>query len=328
VNAAHLDPTAYPLLLPHIGYHRDAVYFGSTRLAAVSRGEGGFLDRCDGTRTLAEAAAGCGASPDFIVGAARWLIWWPEPVAPPLGEPRRPVERLVLSPHPEDAWLGMGGRIMAESRGVPTLVQSAFQVFTGAHGARFRTTRELAMACMDEAATAARLGEVACGGFGVPEREARRLHRVPDEAARELLQIRLAELLADLRPREVFVPAALGGDADAALLLDAVLALLGGGVLEADLHLYEDAPSTHGERQVDDFLLRFEDAFVAPRRYYFDIGGVLAKKRSLLDVFACRLDHLRRRAAADGALRNAQDSGVAGSLTAERFWNIGFAALE
>jgi hypothetical protein len=272
--------------------------------------------------------AGCDVSPEFVVSAARWLIWWPSPVAPQaITDPHRPIERLVLSPHPEDAWLGMGGRILSEPD-VPTLVQGAFQVFTGALGVRFRTTRELAMACTEEAITAARLAAVGCGCFGIPEREARRLHRIPDDAARELLQIKITDLLADHRPREVFVPAALDGAADATLLLDAVLALIGDGVLEADVHAYEDAPSTLGERQVDDFLLRFEDAFVTPRRYYWDVREVMAQKETLHDVFACRLEAPRRRAASAGLTRNAQDSGLDGSTAAERFWAIGFAALE
>lgn len=325
-----LDPDAYPLRLPHLGFHKDAVYFGTARVASVSIGEGWFLDRCDGTRTLAEAVAGCNVTPDFIVSAARWLIWWPEPIAARVNaEARHPVERLVLSPHPEDVWLGMGGRLVAESGDIRTLVQTGFQVFTGAHGARFRTTRELAMACTDEAATAATLGGVAYGCFGVPEYEARRLHRISDAAAREILQLRIADLLADVRPREVFVPAALGGEPDAALLCEAGLGLLGEGALEADLHLYEDAPSTLGERQIDEFLLRFEGAFFEPRLYYRDVSGVMAKKEALLDVFACRLDAPRRRADwADGVVRNAKESGLKGATSAERFWEVGFAALE
>lgn len=325
-----LDPGAYPRRLPHLGFHKGAVYFGAARVASVSIGEGSFLDRCDGTRTLAEAAAGCNVTLDFIVSAARWLIWWPEPLAPRVNAaPRGPIERLVLSPHPEDAWLGMGGRLIAESREIPTLVQNGFQVFTGAHGARFRTTRELAMACTDEAATAATLGGVASGGFGVPEHEARRLHRIPDAAAREILQLRIADVLADVRPREIFVPAALGGEPDAALLFEAVLGLLGEGALEPDLHLYDDAPSTLGERHVDEFLLRFEDAFLEPRRYYCDVSDAIAKKEALLDVFCCRLDAPRRRADwAAGVVRNAKESGLTGATAAERFWEVGFAALE
>jgi LmbE family N-acetylglucosaminyl deacetylase len=329
ISSSWLDPAAYPRLLPHVGRHKDAVYFGAARVAPLSVGEAEFLDRCDGTRTLAGAASGCNVSADFIASAARWMIWWPAPVAARANAaPRRPIERLVLSAHPEDAWLGMGGRMIAEAEEVSTLVQTVFQVYTGAHGASFRTTRELAMACADETITAAQLGGVACECFSIPEYEARRLHHMPDEAARELLQLRIADLLAELGPREVFAPAALDGDVDATLVFEAVLGLLGEGILEGNLHLYEDSPSTLGERQVDEFLLRFEGTLLDPWQYYREVSAALARTESLLDVFSCRLDVLRKHAALDGARRNAREGGSAGALAAERFWEISFAALE
>jgi hypothetical protein len=328
-ESLRLDPGAYPLLLPHFGYHGDAVYFGPTRVASVSVGEGWFLSRCDGTRTLAQAAAGCGVSPDFVAGAARWMVWWPRPIAPvPSVEPCGRVERLVLSPHPEDAWIGMGGRILSEAADVATLVHHTFQVFTGRHGASYRTTRELAMACTDEAAAASRLGGVASGAFRVPEHEARRLHHFPEEAAHQLLRLKLTELIAALDPNEIFVPAAVKGGPDSLLLCEVLLGLFADGTLEAELHLYDDAPDPLGQRLIDDFLLRFEGAFLAPLSYYYDFSRVRAQKESLLDVFACRLDDRRRRAARDGAKCNAGEGKLEGAAGAERFWEIGFSSVE
>jgi len=322
------DHTSYPLLLPHFGYHDDAVYFGPTRVAPVAEGEGWFLDRCDGSRTFADALTGCNFSADFIAGIAHWLIWWPEPVASTGVAPRQSVDRLILCARTEVPWTAMGGTIIGDAADHSTLVQCAFQMFTGGHRDAFRTTRELALACDDEAATAARLAGVEYDSFTIPQHEARRVRGIEDAAAFEILQSRIAELIVERNPAKVYVGAALDDDPDTALLQRAVLSLLGDGVLDAALYLYEDVPALIGERQIDDFVLQFENAFLESRSLYRDITPLRARKAAILEVFQCRLDAATRHTAGEHAAVNSAVSGFAQSEAAERLFEIAFAALE
>jgi len=310
----------YPVLLPHFGYHGSDVYFGSTRLASVAKREGWFLLRCDGTRTLAEAADGGGISADFLAAVWRWFAWWHEPVATPMiTQSAAAIERLVLSHVPEAPWFAMGGSLLA-SPDVSTLLVTCFETSTGAFASGYRSSTELAMAISDEARMAARLAGVQYDAYGIQET---RLSASP--FIEQLLRNRIGEVIARRKPRTVYVPAAVGPSRAARALHDAVMSLVGEGTITSSIYTYPDLPATYGERYVDESYARYESSFLAPEERYQDVTASASRKDMLLDVFLCRATGAQRRAWRQSAALHA--ARVQGAAAVERFWEMNFVEL-
>src|SRR5688572_3348370 len=100
----------FPLLLPH---HRTLEESEIKRGVGVSPAMAKALALCDGTRTLAAVAREAGVSRGELVRMQErgGLVVWRSavPAAPPRVERATTV---IVSPHPDDAALSCGGRML------------------------------------------------------------------------------------------------------------------------------------------------------------------------------------------------------------------------
>jgi hypothetical protein len=321
-----LDPDAVPFVLPHVSCNGGEVYFGGRFLASVTAAEAKFLSVCDGTRTLAEAAQFARVDARFVARIGPWLLWWHSA----LGEaPSQavPVDRIVLTGRPENAWLSIGGRILQESPRMNTLVVTCFGSSGGVGCAPgYPDCTENAFALRDEAAVAARVGRVTQEVWEFPDRALRNHLPIGPDACRstisEALRAAFRAVLAHHEPAAIFVPAAMGDDEDHRLLFTTALELFADGSFTGELHVYEDVPVVSGYRYIDEFLSRFENSYFDFREYYVDITESAAAKSSLVDVFRFRCDPENVRRWVKSAERNSTLAGMAGSRSAERFWKL------
>lgn len=326
-----LDPDAYPILLPHFLCRENKVYLGNRHVRTLPRNQSDFLAMCDGRSTLSQAARATKVEPSFISEVALWLLWWPHAVG---GEqhPNGKTDRLVMCARPEACWQGMGGRILQEAGSTPTLVISCFSPSVPAHPtALFDTPGEINFAGRDEAAMAARLALVGHTMWNIPEYPARIPYEHKDEPdSGDIYELLLETMLAvvnQVRPLEIFVPAAMTNSADAKAILKAALSLMGEGYLQCDLHVYEDSPALLGQRQADEFLSLFEGSYLCPAEYYCGITGTNPKKTSLSEVFLSSTSNVEKYRWQRSTERNAWLSGISGHTAAERFWKIQFDGL-
>jgi LmbE family N-acetylglucosaminyl deacetylase len=332
VNPLVLHPRSFPLVRPQITCVDDTVYFGSCPVAQVTQAELDFLKACTGAHNLADAASAAGIEPTCVARVASWLLWWdrkviamPQPFSPP-------VDRLVLSATHAGAWLGMGGRMLIEPQQYRTAVITCFGSLGETRFVEpFPTLAEVSMAGRDEAAFVAKLSGIQQRVLDFPDQALRETLAARGSGASEIISDALREAMLEIideyQPSEIFAPAALGPSADARLIFEILLSLFAEGDIQAELHLFEDEPAIHGHRSVDEFLSRFEGAYVAPREYYVDVTGSFPEKLSLTDVFRCSMDRREAHAWSQSAERNAMLGG--GPATqAERFWNLNITSIE
>lgn len=329
VNPLVLDPRSFPLVRPHITCVDNEVYFGSCRIARVSEAESNFLKECDGRLNLADVAGRAGVDATCVTLCAHWLLWWGGQVA--AAPPSPPAERLVFTATHTGAWLGMGGRLLLETRRRRTAVVTCFGSLGESRFVEpFPTLAEVSMAARDEAAFVARLSGVEQRVLNFPDHTLReRLEASGRTASEEVpgaLRSALLEVINAYRPSQIFAPAALGDAPDGRLLFETLLSLFAEGDIEGELHLFEDEPAVRGHRGVDEFLSSFEGSYLTPHEYYVDVTASFPEKASLIDVFRCTAD---RRAAVpwlQSAERNAALGGDA-AARAERFWELNLASF-
>jgi hypothetical protein len=327
--SAILDPNGYPILLPHIAYHQGCVNAGIIDQILVEANEGRFLEACDGRNTLADIAAYAGVDPAFVASVVNWFIWWPHPVPQPSSFKGQGNARLVLAAAPEDPWLGMGGKLLCEATSVPTLILNCFRTRLSRSTADGLTRSEAALVSVDEAAFAARLSGVSFDQLDLPAGAAERLQaHHEDELVVAILRTRIVDTVDKQSVRELFVPAALGGDEDALLLFDTVIGLVAEGVLTCRVWLYQDESATSGERWVDELFGRFEDSFLELREEFSPLGEFCERKDALLRVFKHHIGAAQRRHWREGAALNSERFCAAQALPTERFWEVQFAELE
>jgi hypothetical protein len=136
------------------------------------------------------------------------------------------------------------------------------------------------------------------------------------------LRVLIDAVLARHRPLQLFAPAALGPSGDARILFDAVLSLYVEGMIEAEVNFFEDAPAVRGYRQVDEFLSRFEGAYLDVRERYVDVSATFTRKSALIDAFRCAIDPHEPARWQESAERSARISGAAGARHSERYWAL------
>lgn len=331
LKSLRLDPRSFPVVLPHISCFRNQVYFGGKYITSLMPAEAEFLKSCGGMRTLAEIVNDTGTDARCAAHLARWFVWWDRAISE-APEASEAIERLVLTAGPEDAWFGMGGRLLLEAPQTSTMVLTCFGTLTGTRYREvFRTPDEVSTICRDEAALAARLAHVRQQVWGIPEQDVRYWggsnHASEQEALAAILRGIIIDVLGKYRPRQIFIPTATRLFSDAKLLFEILLSLFVEGRLKADLHIYEDAPAANGHRPVDEFLSRFESSYIAPEEYFVDVTECIHRKFSLLEVFRCRFNRLGRDAWERSARRNALLAGFSGQRFVERFWKVGVAGL-
>jgi hypothetical protein len=331
INPLILDPRSFPLVRPQITCIDEEVYFGSYAIARVSSIEASFLNACTGQFSLANAAGIAGVDPTCVARVASWLLWWRQAVeASP--QPRRRVDRLVLSATYPGAWLGMAGRLLMEAWAKPTAVITCM----GSLGDTrfidaFPTLAAVSMVCRDEVAFVARLAGVQQSVLDFPDEDlrARMLAEGRDigPLVEDTLRASLLRILEEHQPAQIFAPAAMGESCDNRLLFDILVSLFAEGSIGGELHLYEDEPATEGHRQVDEFLSRFEGSYLRPSEYFVDVTSSFAERLSVMDVFRGSMDQDLAGPWSQSAQRNALLAGLSGGI-AERFWELNIASFE
>ncbi len=328
-----LDPSKYPVVVPHVSWSEGTLFFGGIALRELSPAEWAFLQRCDGTRALRELVT-TASDARTIATVAPWLVWWDAPVVRTLVVPGG-ATRLVFSPGPEDAWLGMGGRLFMESPTHATTVITCFGLMARTvEPLAFATPNDLAAIARDEIALVAQVAGVAHELWELPARELR--HSEDGRAGapssvdwmKSMLREVIDEAVARAAPNEIFVPFAGDASSDAGVLLDVVLGMYVDGLFDAaELHIFESTPVANGHRPIDEFLGRFERSYVELRDYFVPVTPWIGRKGSALEVFRSRVDHASRDAWLESAkLNGVLSDPVAGSgtttreLHAERFW--------
>jgi len=113
----------YPVLLPH---HKltDAgvkpLHLPERELPEPVRRA---LSFCDGSHTLSEVAEAASASRSHIIAAqeGELILLWPHPVpsAAPTVTDAASIKMIILSPHPDDAALSLGGRMLLSTPPTP-----------------------------------------------------------------------------------------------------------------------------------------------------------------------------------------------------------------
>ena len=316
---------AYPCALPH---------------AAPAHGtpERAFLTACNGARSFDEVLA---LDPAFaaLAGEVDDVVWLDAPLA---GEdaaatgPEVEVEPvLVLSAHPEDAWVSMGGWLLAHRARVDATVVSCFTRVLQTHRpGEYRSVAEVSAVRADEAALCARATGCRTASLGLAQHELRLAEGAGrgaegNDAVRRTLALLLHGMIERQRPARVFAPAGIGARPDAVLLRDAVLELFEDAWFPGvAFHLYEDFPFSAAYLGVDDFLASFENAYVDVQPWFHDATPQLDGKAALVSVFRSRLARphetlVRKVAERNLFLHRGHPPEARG---AERFWTVGLAA--
>ena len=242
----------FPILLPHHRVESHGVEVMGHGRRELTESQTRALGLCDGTKTASEVARLAGIPKSWIVQAQDegLLFFWRSPV------PRQPArlitqpQTIILSPHPDDAALSCGGRMVA---GQAVLVINAFSRtawwrFPRADGdlEKIQSIRAI------EEQLVSRLSGAEVRALDLPEALLRghTLDQVftttPDHRDQDVSD-QIARTVTDLATRHAlahwFLPLAVGNHIDHRIARDAALsALQTAGVKNTHLHFYEDLP--------------------------------------------------------------------------------------
>jgi LmbE family N-acetylglucosaminyl deacetylase len=245
-----IPDTWSPAALPHVETAGGTLRFLGRQVdghGPLSDRDTALLARCDGSRPLGGFPA---ADRETIAGWRRQGLLLMAPPLPPGPPPAGPA--LVVSPHPDDAALALGGTVA--QRGARFLDVFSVETWTKDpyYGERPELTRRLLLAEEDVAARVLGARVELLGFVDAADRDLRREGFFTDPAwsgasAREEPQLfdalteRLAPLLEGTGP--IYAPLAVGGHVDHVACREAVLELVRTGRLAAArLAFYEDQP--------------------------------------------------------------------------------------
>jgi LmbE family N-acetylglucosaminyl deacetylase len=325
-----MDPDAFPVAIPHVSWTENTFFFGNRPVQPAEADTWALLKECDGSRRLHELMAERHASADELAVIAPWLVWLDAPPSPGVAA-APPFTRMILTAQPEDAWIGMGGRLLKESAEHSTLVVTCFGLLGQCLDPdAFPTLDQISAISRDECVLAARATGVSHDTWDLPSRgpwQSAQSLAANAEWKKSLLQDIILDALARVRPVEIFTPLAIHPHSDAGLLMEVLLAMYVDGSLENEtqLHVYEAPDGRMAPRTVDEFLARFERSYIGLRDYFCAITECHERKRSLLEVFRSRVAWPAREAAAETSARNALLAQFGVGARAERFWQVGMA---
>ncbi len=319
--------SAYPCRLPHVSVADGEVAFGRLKDADAGDAEREFLALADGRTPFAEIF---GQGPHLLAaaGASRHAVWLSSPLAAPR-PPAGGTRSLLVAAHPGDVELSMGGLVLRRRGSERFTLLNCFsrQLATRAPQA-FGSPQEITAIRRDESWLAAAVLGTETQYLDFPEHALRGAgaagERLTAPAAELAAAVKLAlhDAIAELAAVHVYAPAAVGNSPDQRLLFDAVLALYEEDYFPATrFHFYENVPLAASYLNVDDFLSRFEGSYLGLAPWFEEIGGVLADKLTLLEIFRSRLDFGSRRLLAEIGHRNARLE-RRGNEFAERFWTL------
>lgn len=324
----------FPVALPHFSVDATGqLRFGSTPLKAIEPEEADFFWRCDGRTSLREIMAEC-PSAAGRAATAQYLVWLSEPLAPAATPRDQAAERwLVLSPHPDDAELSLGGTLLARPEGVEVRNVVCFSDVIHAQVAgAFPEPVLVATVRRDEALLAGSAINMDVDFLGFPEqlyREVSAAGRDPEPIERDvraMLKLRLHHLIKAYQPHRVFAPAAIGNHGDHRMVFDCVIEFVDHDLFPGTaFHLYEDFPYCASGQAVDDFLARFELSYLDVSTSFVDISPVLPRKMAIAEIFRSQFNrsiatHIKRAGERTAAIA-AGASPVEG-VAHERYWTI------
>lgn len=327
----------YPVVLPQFIIRDQSVRFGDVHVSDCDPQEERFARRCDGQTPFREVVA-----QDRLVGGiaatAPYLAWLRQSLAhEDAGAPAQGAHWLLISPHPDDAELSMGGLLLkhrgrVQATNLVCFSQLGHTIFPNA----FVKPAEVTAVRRDEALLAAAVLGMETQFLEFPEyglREAlipaKQFDEREDEL-REQLKLRLFAAISNAQPTKVFAPASVGDNPDHRLVFDIILEFVDEDLFpDLEVHFYEDFPYAAAYEDVDDFLSRFEHSYLDVEAWSEDINDVLEEKGILCDIYRTQFRRglnksLEKVAHRTGALL---DSGAESPAATERFWTAGIFAV-
>jgi len=330
----------FPVVLPQFLIQNNAVSFGTTHINECDEQESRFAARCDGRTPFREIV-----SHDRLVGGvaatAPYLAWLKAPLdfggAAGAGADGAREGWLVVSPHPDDAELALGGTLLKHRDRIRATNLVCFsQLGHTIYPHAFVKPAEVTAVRKDEALLAAAAAGLETEFFDLPEyglREALTPAKEFDDREKEVregLKLRLYEAIVRHRPARLFAPASIGDNPDHRLVFDIVLEFVDEDLFpDLEVHFYEDFPYAAAYEEVDDFLSRFEHSYLDVRGWSEDISEQLEEKQILCDIYRTQFKRSLGKCLEEVADRNGavlapdRDSAQA----TERFWTAGIFAV-
>lgn len=275
----------YPLALPHRAMLPE--HF------PASAEEDRALSLCDGQRTLAQAAHAAGIDRRAFIDLHErgLLVFWPTPIPdkpPPL---EHHPHAIIVSPHPDDAALSCGGRLLGDHSAliVNVFSQTAWWRFamTPSDIPRIQRIRQAEEALLSrlcgEPIMTLDLPEALLRGHAMETVFTATLGTAEDEPSRAL-RVALADLAHQHPLAHWYLPLAIGNHIDHRLVRDhGAAALQESGVKPTHIHFYEDLPYAAKEGRADRSRSL---AGVSLKQDLLDLDDRLAWKMELLRVYA------------------------------------------
>jgi len=322
----------YPCLLPAVAFAPQGVQLGRVVLSPISPAELQLVQGLDGGTKYADLIE---QNPEYenLSGFSDYLVWWDRPLE---HECRAPDGGgcLVISAHPDDVELSMGGWLIQQrDRREITHAICFSQVGYTQLPEAFPSACEATTVRRAEATLASAMMGVYTVDFNLPDFELRSRggdtdqHTERQQAAAEILRMELHRLIAKTAPQTIFAPAAIGNHPDHRIIFDAVVDVFDMNCFPGtSVHFYEDVPYSAHYQHIDSFLARFETSYLTVRPWVEDISGVLELKQTLCDVHRSQCWPGQRELLKAIAVRTAEfiePPEIDGAVrAAERFWTL------
>jgi LmbE family N-acetylglucosaminyl deacetylase len=324
---------SYPCLLPIVAYAPQGVQMGRVVLPPISPTELQLVPGLDGG-TAYEHLIEQNPSYENLTSFVDHLVWWDRPLENERKAPRS-SGCLVISAHPDDVELSMGGWLIQQrNRREITHAICFSQVGYTQFAEAFPSPCEATAVRRSEATLAARMLGLYNVDFNLPDFELRRqdeaveqLH-AREQAAGRLLRIELCRLIERTSPQTIFAPAAIGNHPDHRIIFNAVLDVFDTDCFpDTTVHFYEDVPYSAQYRHIDSFLARFETSYLTVDPWVEDISEVLELKQTLCEVHRSQSWPGQRELLEAIAVRTAEfleppDEPDGVFRAAERFWTL------
>ena len=306
------------------------------RSSSAARDEHDLATRLDGSTSYGDLIARDPAYRDL--GAfADHLVWWDRPLRNRAEPPAR-GGCLVISAHPDDIELSMGGWLLRhrDERVITHAICFTELAHTELPEAFPSACEATAVRRAEAWLAAAMLGlhrvDLQLPDFGLrsQQADAARLAELQTDIAK-LLRIELYRLIRATTPREIFCPAAIGNHPDHRIIFDLVLDMYDTDELSGiAVHFYEDAPYASAYGEIDAYLARFESSYLTVDPWVEEISAVLELKQTLCMAHRSQVWPDLPGVIAALAERNAEfldPPDATGVRAAERFWTLADKAL-
>lgn len=324
--------SACPVLIPLVSLQPEATYIGRVAMEPFTPSQLICAASCDGLTSyeqLIEMNPEC----QEIANLLDFLVWWDRPID---SVPCQVDETwLVVSPHPDDAELSIGGLILNNRERIRFAHAICFsRLIRTRFPESFPTAWEASAIRKDEAALVALMVGATNIFLDFPEAflrqgdDATSQPPVDEQEIRSLLKLALYDVICQEKPTRILAPAAIGNHPDHRIVFDIMLDLIEENRFpHSTIGFYEDAPYCASHLEIDDFLARFENSYFKPRPYFEDISAVLPGKLMLSEIYRSQFSRSIQPVLEGIAKRNASlapraASSVTELLGAERLWTL------